>query len=390
MKRILIISELPLVRSFIFPTLSKLKQEVGIQFDCLIATKIKPKDVVELKSLFTNVYFNKYPAGLLARLPKLRFFQYIWGLRKLARDLPHYDIAHINYHHYYYAFFTTIIRKKATKLYITFLGSDFNEIKWYKHFGNKKSIALADHIFAENPSFLSLISKKYDLSSAKKKTGILIFFHESFMSFEKYTTTKNKQFSKHEWSKFNKIITCGYNGATFTRHNEIIRVLLEIKEKLADYLIIFPMTYGDETSLNRNKVKSLLLNSGLNNRLLENYLPVEKMISLSMASDIFIHIQSRDQMCASMLEHFVAGTVVITGKWLPYESLEKLDIYFIRIDKVEDLKDTLLEVMDNLDIYLERSKKNRGIILDLMSWEKNKWSWYEAYNLIEEQVDSLD
>jgi hypothetical protein len=381
MKKILIISELPLIKTFIFPTVSKLKEEAEVQFDCLVVTKLKPEDVIELKSLFTNVYFNKYPSGLFARLPKLRFFQYIWGLRKLSGGLPHYDIAHINFHHYYYAFFTPIIRKKADKLYITFFGSDFNQSKRYKHLSNKKSIALADYIFATNPTFLDRISKKYNLIKTKKKTGILIFIHESFEKFAKYASKQSKQLNKLEWSAHNKIIACGYNGATITRHEEIIKVLLDIKQNLTDFRIVFPMTYGNMATVNHQRVQSLLLNSGLNYMLLKDYLKVEKIMSLRLASDIFIHIQSMDQMSASMMEHLAAGSVVITGKWLPYELFEDLGVYFIRIDKVENLKEALLDVINNLDIYLERCTKNRAIILNLMSWEKNKWSWYEAYNL---------
>lgn len=381
MKRILIISELHLIKTFLLPTISKLKEEAEVQFDCFIVTNLKPENVLELKNLFTNVYFNKYPSGLFARLPKIRFFPYIWGLRKLAGDLPHYDVAHINYHNYYYAFFTSIIRKKTDRLYITFFGSDFNQVEWYKHLSNKKSIALADYIFATNPSFLDLISKKYNLVKAKKETGILIFLHESFVELENYASKQSKQLYKLGWSAYNKIITCGYNGNAFARHEEIIKVLLDIKGKLKEYLIVFPMTYGFNSTLTLNKVKTLMSDSGLNYRVLEDYLPVDKMMSLRLSSDIFIHIQSRDQMSASMLEHLAAGSVVITGKWLPYELFEDLGIYFIRIEKVENLKEALLDVINNLEMHLELSKKNKEIILNLMRWENNRSSWYKAYNL---------
>jgi len=105
MKRILIISEFHLIKTFIFPTILHLKQEFEVQFDCFIITKQKPEEIIELKNLFTNVYSNKYPSGLFARLSKLRFLQFIFGLRRLARDLPKYDVVHINFHHYYFAFF---------------------------------------------------------------------------------------------------------------------------------------------------------------------------------------------------------------------------------------------------------------------------------------------
>ncbi len=383
MRKILLISEEHLIRTFLLPTVSKLKEETDIQFDCFIDSKLKPEDVIELKSLFTNVFFNKYPSSLISRVPKLRFFSFIFGLRKLARDLPHYDVAHINYHPYYYAFFSPIIRKKANKLYVTFFGSDFNEVKWYQHLGNKKTIALTDHIFGTNPSFLARIKKKYKLNDTKEKTGILIPILDTFESFKNYLSVDSKQISKHEWNVNGKLIMCGYNSAAITRHEEIVKVLLSIKKKLIDYCVIFPMTYGHMGNITRPKVKSLLMDSGLNYQVLEEYLSTEKLLALRMATDIFIHIQTRDQMASSMLEHLAAGSVVITGKWLPYDSLEELGVYFIRINKVAELKEILLEVIEHLDTHLELCRKNRAIILNRMSWEKNRSSWYEAYCLNE-------
>jgi hypothetical protein len=142
------------------------------------------------------------------------------------------------------------------------------------------------------------------------------------------------------------------------------------------------MTYGQMENITRHEVKTLLKVTSLNYRVVEDYLPIEELLALRFASDIFIHIQTRDQMASSMLEHLAAGSVVITGKWLPYELLEKLNVYFIQINKVDELKVTLLEVIQHLETHLEKCKKNRAIILNLISWGKNKYPWYEAYNLI--------
>ncbi len=384
MKKILIISELHIIKTFILPTISELKQDSEVQFDCLIVTKINQSDVAELSSVFTNVYFNKYPSGFFYRIPKLRFFQYMYGLIKLAKELSNYDIGHVNYHDYYYAFLDPIIRKKVEKFYITFYGSDFNDIAWYKHIGNKKSVALANKIFVtENPEFLKQIIIKYDIQDTTCSTGILFPLMSSFEFF------KGKAISSVENAKSilgldgKRIIVCGYNAAPIVQHKGIIKALAKIEKNLTDYVVVFPMTYGQMANITRSEVKTLLEATSLNYRVLEDYLPIEKLLALRLATDIFIHIQIRDQMASSLLEHLAAGSVVITGKWLPYESLEKLGVYFIQIEKEEDLAETLLQVIYNLGTHLELCKKNRGIILNLISWEKNKRSWYEAYNLIE-------
>ncbi len=385
MKKILLISELQIIKTFILPTISKLKQTSEVQFDCLIVTKINQSDVDELSSVFTNVYFNKYPDGFISRIPKLRFFQYMYGLIKLAKKLSDYDIGHVNYLYYYFSFFTPVIRKKVEKFYITFYGSDFNDIAWYEHIGNKKSVTLADKIFVtENPDFLKQIMIKYDIQDTSFRTGILFPLMNSFELFEDNVINSSVENSKSILGLNGKrIIVCGYNASPIGQHKEIIKALAKIEKNLTDYVVVFPMTYGQMVNITRSEVKTLLKATSLNYRILEDYLPIEKLLALRRATDIFIHIQIRDQMASSMLEHLAAGSVVITGKWLPYESLEKLGVYFIRIEKEEDLAETLLEVIYNLDTHLELCRKNREIILNLISWKKNKRSWYEAYNLIE-------
>jgi hypothetical protein len=384
MKKILIISELHIIKTFILPTISKLKQGAEVQFDCLIVTKINQSNVNELSSIFTNIYFNKYPTGFISRIPKLRFFQYMYGLIKLARGLSNYDIAHVNYHHYYYAFFTPIIRKKVKHFYITFYGSDFNEIVWYKHIGNKKSITLSDKIFvSENPKFLKQIVIKYNIQNAARNTGILFPLMRSFELFENYLMNSTIENAKSVFGINSKrLIVCGYNAAPIVRHKEIIKTLVKIEKNLTDYVVIFPMTYGQMANITRPEVKTLLKATNLNYQVLEDYLSIEKLLALRLASDIFIHIQTRDQLASSMLEHLAAGSVVITGKWLPYESLKEMGVYFIQIEKIEDLEVALLEVIENFGTHLELCKKNRSIILNLTSWEKNKWSWYKDYDLI--------
>ncbi|MBN2214153.1 MAG: hypothetical protein JW723_07905 [Bacteroidales bacterium] len=382
MKRILIISEFNMIKRFVLPVVQRLKEEAEVlQFDCFMTKKLLPENNIELKAIFNNVYFNKYPSGVFSRLPGIRFLQYIMGLRITGRELPCYDVAHINFHHYFYAFFTKIIRKKTKKLCVTFYGSDFNNVAWYRHICNRKTIALTDQLFATNPTMLDMIIEKYNLINSDKRTGILMPLMKTFISFGDFLLKHNKHQSRNEWSTYQKLITCGYNADSISRHEEIIKVLIENKKLLKDCFIVFPMTYGQKVSARRTKVKSLLKNSDLHYLVIEDYLKIEKIMALRLATDIFIHIQSRDQMSSSMLEHLAAGSVVITGKWLPYDSLERLGIYLIRINKIDDLKEALFKVILDLEKHLELCKKNREIILNLMSWENIKYSWYEAYSL---------
>ena len=82
-----------------------------------------------------------------------------------------------------------------------------------------------------------------------------------------------------------------------------------------------------------------------------------------------------------MLEHLAAGSVVITGKWLPYSSLVEKGVYFIEMETPLDLSRVLSNVLDNLEDHRNKSKVNREIILNMMSWDSIKTNWYKYYEL---------
>jgi len=380
-KRILIISEAHLIKTFVLPTIKKLKAETNSQFDCFIVSPISQKDRHILESVFNNVFSNNHIRGIIAKIPRIRVFFGRYGRSKLAKALPAYDVAHVHFHHHYFSYFTPIIRQKAKTFYITFFGSDFNQIEPFRHKHNLKSVKLADAIFATNETLLSKVAEKYRLAEREIKSDILMPLMDTFDVFEKYLEKNTRQSAKTQWETNELFIVGGYSAAPITQHAKIIEALVNNKSKLAKARIIFPMTYGHLAEKTRSEVKSFLAEKKLDAKVLEEFLTLEKLLALRLAADIFIHIQSRDQMAASMLEHLAAGSVVITGKWLPYESLIEKGVFMIRIESPDELSNALADVLENLDDYKQKSKINRKIILNMMSWENIKQNWYKYYEL---------
>ena len=177
------------------------------------------------------------------------------------------------------------------------------------------------------------------------------------------------------------MIVCAYSGAIVMRHSVIIDSVNKVKSRLSDYKVIFPMTYGNGVEKTRALVKEKLKKSLVDSLVLEGFLNEEKLQALRLAADIFINIPSRDQLASSMLEHLAAGTVVIIGKWLPYGRLTEMGGYFISMETPYDLPGVLAKVLDNLEDYRSRSKVNREIILNMMSWDTIKTNWYKYYEL---------
>ncbi len=210
---------------------------------------------------------------------------------------------------------------------------------------------------------------------------ILMPLMETFHAFERYLGDNSQEAAKSQWDSNKLFLVCGYCAAPITQHPKIIAALENNKSKIASAKIVFPMTYGHLADKTRAEVKLLLAEKQLQGDVLEEFLSNEKLQALRLAADVFIHIQSRDQMAASMLEHLAAGSVVITGKWLPYESLVEKGVFMIRIESPDGLSIALADALDNLENYKQKAKINREIILKMMSWENIKQNWYKYYDL---------
>ncbi len=380
-KRILIISEAHLIKTFVLPTIKKLKAETNGLFDCFIVTPVSNNDREIMEKVFDKVFANKHPKGMISSIPRLRVYFAYYGLHLLANSMTYYDVAHIHFHHYYFSYFTPIIRQKAKKFYITFFGSDFNQVEPFRHRHNLKSVKLANAVFATNETMLNKIAEKYHLAEREIQSDILMPLMDTFDVFEKYLEKNTRHTAKTQWETNELVIVCGYSAAPITQHTKIIEALANNKSKIVSAKIVFPMTYGHLADKTRTEVKSLLAEKKLEADVLEDFLSLEKLKALRLAADIFIHIQSRDQMAASMLEHLAAGSVVITGKWLPYESLVEKGIFMIRIESPDDLSKVLADVLDNLENYKLKATINREIILKLMRWENIKQNWHKYYGL---------
>jgi glycosyltransferase involved in cell wall biosynthesis len=382
-KKVLIVSEFHLIRTFLLPTIARLSKECNIVFECLLIGPFVPDQEKILTPYFSDIHAinvsNK--KSILYSIPKIRFFLTIYSIRKAIRQLGDFEIIHIFFHHYYYTFFSDLLREKCQKLYITYFGSDFNGIERYKHFLNKVSISRAKSVFCNTAGMLLLVKAKYDSKTLNVSFDVLDLLMESFIRFEGYLKQNTSYKAKEAFNTSKRVIVCGYNAAPIVRHEIIFNAIEQNASKLSGYKIIFPMTYGHLALQTRTLVRRLTNSSSQDYTILEDYLPIEKVLELRLACDIFINIQSRDQMAASMLEHLAAGSIVITGKWLPYEELITNGVFMVLLNSTDELSEKLNYVVDNFEILKLKAKNNRDIIFKMMSWETIKPNWYKYYEL---------
>jgi len=380
-KKVLIVSESHLIKTFVSPTLSRLKNEHNVLFDCFIISPISSEDRLTHSRTFNHVVSNEYINGSLTKIRKIGILFSFFNLWNISRNLRQYDIIHIHYHHWYIALISKVLRRKCSKLIISFFGSDFNEISKFHHLCNKWSISLADTVCATNPVFLSKIFNYYNLDVKRKASSILFPLMSSFSEFEEFLKKNDSLMAKQELKLDKKIVTCGYNGAKIVQHQAIWTSIVKSKIRKEEYKIVFPMTYGTGKAESIKYLKESIAEYKFDVLIIEDFLVINDLRRLRLATDIFIHIQTRDQFSASMLEHLAAGSVAIIGKWLPYGLLIEKGVYAVWINSPDELTEALNNVISNIQMHKDRTSVNRQIILDLVDWNNIKKDWVKAYNL---------
>jgi glycosyltransferase involved in cell wall biosynthesis len=380
-KKVLIVSESHLIKTFVSPTLSCLKNEHNVLFDCFIISPISNEDRLVHNRTFNHVVSNEYINGVLTEIRKIGILFSFFNLWKISRNLPQYDIIHIHYHHWYIAFIIKVLRRKCSKLIISFFGSDFNEVSTFQHFCNKRSIKFADIVTAITPEFVSNIFDRYDLEVKRKSSAILIPLMSSFSGLDEFLEQNDSISAKLSLGSIKKIITCAYNGAKIAQHQTIWTSIVDSNVNNEEYRIVFPMTYGHGRVESIKNLKELIAETSFNVTIIEDYLELQELRQLRRATDIFIHIQTRDQLAASMLEHLAAGSIAIIGRWLPYEILVEKGIYAVWINSPNELTDALNNVIFNFQYHKNRASNNRKIVLDMTGWDNIKIGWATVYNL---------
>lgn len=150
------------------------------------------------------------------------------------------------------------------------------------------------------------------------------------------------------------VIACGYNGQDHQQHLKIIDSLSKNKSKIPkDHLMIFPMTYG-ATREYKDQVIKTLQTSGLKYKIFENFLSDEDIVLVRKATDILIQVQKTDAFSGSMQEHLFCGNIVITGAWLPYESLFEKGIVFEKIENIDLLPEKISDTLENCQTLQNR------------------------------------
>lgn len=178
-----------------------------------------------------------------------------------------------------------------------------------------------------------------------------------------------------------KTVVCiGNSAVAGNQHIPVLRAIAEVKpELLTRIALVLPMTYGLHPDY-ASEVRQEAAKVGAPVAIIDEFLSDEEIALLRCCADVTIHVPVSDQFSASMCEALYAGSILITGSWLPYSRLRMNHVAFHEIAGVEDVGRKLTEVIENLGCERKRVSQNAEPIRQLMSWDTVTDQWLALYD----------
>lgn len=297
------------------------------------------------------------------KLKHIYCFHTMADIKTILEQLPQYDAMQLLWIEQEWAYFYKLIRKKTRYLNLNVGGSDFYRVGETGRNFSRNLITCADNITAETETTVQEFGEYYG-QKVKNKTRLLPFGIEvlEWIDFlEEYP--KNMIKERYHIPDNKIVVTCGHNANGEHQHMKIIDALEKLSENIKKQVIfVFPMAYPQGADVYIGSVDSRLKESGLEYKILTKFMDFKEMAEYALISDVLIHVQTTDQLSSTMLEEMYAGSMVITGRWLPYQSLHEMGIFFRDVDTIPDITKLLEDIVMNMEEYRKKCKRNKVIV----------------------------
>lgn len=347
--------------------------------DILSYTKLRDENRMYFNSTYgidENILFNR----LFSKIKGVRRFYRYYLYNKLVKKLLDYDIVHFHFLTVDSYYLVQQFRKRATsRIIISIWGSDMYRVKQSNSNAFIRTCKSADSITFTNQKSLEFFSSKYRWS----KTNLyLALFGSMPLEYLRLLKTSNAESKKLlNWNPNKMAVTIGYNLATAQQHIEILsqfgsESIISLRDRIQ---LIIPITYSG-TLKYKNQLLDKLKQLPFEFYIYDTFLKDEQVAQIRKASDVMIQLQLTDQFSGSMQEYLYTRNVVITGSWLPYETIKKHGAWFIEIESLEELSKVVPEVINDFEKFKSKTKNNPQAITKLISWEKNIQAWIDLYN----------
>jgi len=326
-----------------------------------------------------NVENAKYSKMFLKykNIPKLSMFFRILHIKKII-EKNNFDVVNIHISRWMYLLILPTLTKQ--NLVITFYGSDFYRTSNFIKKIQKIMYEKAPAITFTNPLTKDSFLKYYN--NFEDKSYVCRFGLKTLDYIDKNRDKSKVEIKKSLGYDTEKIIiTCGYNSTKAQQHEKIIENITKLDDNLLGNIqFIFPMTYGD--NIHKENIKSILKTTTLDFIVLEDFLYADDNSYIKLASDIMINILETDSFSGSMQEFLYAENTVICGSWLPYKVFDEEGIKYFKVDEVNEILQTIIQIIASLKDSKKELSSNRCIIYKLSSWRNNIENWRNVFERI--------
>ena len=141
------------------------------------------------------------------------------------------------------------------------------------------------------------------------------------------------------------------------------------------------MNYGS-SEIYINKVETLLKNYNVDYFLFTKKISDIEIARLRNSTDIMIQLSKFDGLSASIIESLLAGTILISGEWLPYKILKEKQLHYYELKSIDNsLPKLILKISENINEELKKCQSNKDK-MKFNTWNQVIVDWINIYDKI--------
>jgi len=301
-------------------------------------------------------------------------------------DFLQYEVFHFHYIQYSYLRMLWMLPKNR-KIVCSFWGSDLLRTSdSFNHYIVREALQKADKITVQTIEMKEIVLSKYG-RVLLDKIELAIFPTDLKILNIIDQTEQDKLIQLQLCDKlsinYNKIkVVIGHNANPFNNHIRIIEQLKNISNKQNLQLLI-PFTYGislGEKEKYKIEIIKALKDAGIAYVIIEEYMPIKELALLRSITDIMIHLPSSDALSAALTEAAYAGSIILTGGWLPYSPFKIAKLKMSFIYKFEELKDEMDEILVNFEqTKIDTKIINKNKVYENFKPEVTSRAWVDLF-----------
>lgn len=291
-----------------------------------------------------------------------------------------FDVCHIMMLNTYAGLIARLCERKCKSIVANFFGSDFYNTSTQERREQDMLLEIADSIITPVDKMQTEVKKIYPEYEEKIHT---VYFESQVLHLLKdrhMRTESDEAIWQKEKVQGKVIIAAGYKRGEYQQHEFFIHAMESCPKEIRDKVfVVFMMTYGVKKEEYESKIRQILMEVTFSHVIIEEFFTDEEMAHFREKIDIFVNTVRTDAFNAALQESLFCQTVVMHGDWLKYPILDEEKAFVIKFKDVEQLRENLIDVILNMEIFKEKSNRNREVITKICNKRENVENWSKYY-----------